>query len=171
MLTQDQAAARIAMAAPPTDLAWAGAHPPSTWTLRPAEKGDTSWRIGRTHCGVLLSQPAGLGRRKRPTSAEVALHYATGILRDAHTTPRVVRRGTRSYPVRITNVRGRMSTTASFATLEITAHGGIHGVAYGYRNGDFALSAVALCGAGQWSAHRAQIIDYLQHGLRVREAL
>jgi hypothetical protein len=132
------------VAGAPKDVTWRVPAVPSSWKKLPTDPGEVQWQIGDTACAVTLSQPAGLGTGTAPTQEQVLDEFATRTGKAAGSTLRVGSRGTTMLPLITGSTGSTASTKVSRATL--SGSGGVQGVIYAYRRGDFALVMTAICG-------------------------
>jgi hypothetical protein len=131
------------VAGAPKDVTWRVPAVPSSWKKLQTDPGELQWQIGDTACALTLSQPAGLGTGTAPTQEQVLDEFATRTGKATGSTLRVGSRGTTMLPLITGSTGSAASTKVSRATL---SGGGVQGVIYAHRRGDFALVMTAICG-------------------------
>lgn len=157
-------AAKIAAGAPPKDMTWKFRDPPADWKRLQTEAGVEQWQIGSSRCAVTLSQPSGLGTSSNPDSDEVAEHYAQRSAKAAGARPKVDAATDTMQKALINDGQAQ----ASLKTSQV--HFGdktkkIEGISRGYRAGDFAVSAVAACGGGEFTAQKSAVTTFFDENL------
>jgi hypothetical protein len=160
-LSEEELQAKIVTGAPPKDLTWAVQPAPSDWRELKTEAGTRQWQVGDTRCIVTLNQPAGLGTDPKPTSEDVAKDYIGLSIKQAGATaelgPAVAQLFTNHVNADAVQVQSQ------FVGVPFTGSpGDVEGLAYGYRAGDFALRAIALCGGGEYADHGTELEEFLK---------
>ncbi|NGZ99435.1 hypothetical protein G5V59_00430 [Nocardioides sp. W3-2-3] len=108
---------------------------------------------------VTLDQPSGLGTGPTPDSDQVATDYAKRAASVGGGTPAVDPVGSRMLDNDVND--SGLQVRSKVATVHFTATGDIEGQGYGYRGGDFALAAVAVCGGGEYAEHATEMESFL----------
>lgn len=160
-LSAEELQAKVVTGEPPKDLAWVVPTAPSEWRELDAETGTRQWQVGESRCVVTLNQPAGVGTSDSPTSEEVANDYATSGVSSAGGTADLEPATERLFPNHVN--ADAVEVQSQFAGVHFTGTpGDIEGQAYGYRAGDFALRALALCGNGEYADHGPALEGFLE---------
>lgn len=135
--------AKIVAGTPPKDLTWRYPAPPTSWQKLKTDDGTLQWKV-RGKCVVTLSQPAGIGTNKTPTSGQVLEHTAEQTSSAfPGTKPKYHDRTTRMVP----NVIDGFNGTAKVQMEEsLVDYGKIRSRIVAYRKGDYALTAQSVCG-------------------------
>lgn len=157
------AAGAIVAGADPKNLTWSltDKDVPKEWRRVTAEPGALQWQVGTAKCVITLTQPAGLGTSARPDSAQVARDYAQRV---ADATGGL---GELDEPTPVPLDMDVNNGTAQSRATAMRAHftgstKGVEGASYGYRAGDFALTAVAICGSGQYADQGAALEKFIE---------
>lgn len=165
---QQDLEAKIVAGAPPKDLTWRYPRPPASWKKLKTDRGTMQWQVaGR--CVITLGQPAGLGTAATPDSRDVLEHTAEQNSTAFPGKPQPTYHGRRTRLV--TNFVDGLQGTSQVTMQESLVHYGRSGRSriVAYRSGDFALTAVSVCGTRQLfaSASKSELDPFINK-LQVR---
>lgn len=151
--------AKVVAGVPPADLSWSVPDVPAGWKQASTENGTRQWQLGDSRCVVTLDQPSGLGTGPTPDSDQVATDYAKRAAGVGGGTPALEPAGSRMVDNDVND--GGLTVQSKVSTVHFTSTGDIEGQGYGYRDGDFALAAVAICGGGEFADHATELESFL----------
>lgn len=167
-LSQQQLLAKISAGAPPKDLTWRYPDPPTAWKKLKTDNGTLQWQL-KGRCVITLGQPAGLGTKTTPDSQGVLEHTAEQTSTAFPGKPKPKYHDQKSRMV--TNVVTGLNGKATVKTQESLVDYGksIRSRTVAYRDGDFALTVVSLCGTPQLFASASKSdLDPFINKLQVR---
>lgn len=160
-LSDEELQAKLVAGAPPKDLTWVVPTVPSGWKELETEAGTRQWQVGELPCVVTVNQPAGLGTDPKPTSEDVAKDYIGISVKQTGATADL---GPATQQLFTNHVNDdAFEVQSQFIGVPFTGTpGDVEGLAYGYRAGDFALRAIALCGGGQYATQGMELEEFLK---------
>ncbi|KRA29430.1 MULTISPECIES: hypothetical protein [unclassified Nocardioides] len=159
-LSEEELQAKIVTGAPPKELTWIIPSAPADWRELKAETGTRQWQVGDSRCIVTVNQPAGLGTGPTPTSEDVAKDYVGISVKQTGATADLEPATQQLFANQVNSED--LQVQSEFAGVHFTGTSGLEGQSYGYRSGDFALRALALCGSGEYADHGAELEQFLR---------
>lgn len=144
-LGQEELTAKIAAGAPPKNLTWRYPAPPKSWKRLKTDRGTMQWQVN-SRCVVTLGQPAGLGTAASPDSEDVLEHTAEQNATALPGKPEPTYHDRKSRMV--ANFVDGLNGTSEVKMQESLVDYGtsVRSRIVAYRAGDFALTAVSVCG-------------------------